>query len=143
MKKLLIMAFVASSMLLAGACSKDKDEQKALEGDKLTNTTWKGSASMSEQGMSVSVDATMHFATETTGTMNADVTLSFAGQSQNDNVTAPFTYEFDGQHGRIIDYQSDNPNFDLDDAEFDLSSDKTYIVFRDVNGVEEIRLYLK
>ena len=39
MKKILMMAFVATSMLLATSCSKD-DDQKVFSGDSLKGTTW-------------------------------------------------------------------------------------------------------
>ena len=107
MKRILMMAFVATSMLLATSCSKD-DEQKVFSGDSLKGTTWVANISESwtatEDGMEMSTTIkakmTMVFSTENTGiaTLKGNMSTTFMDESFSEPMdeTVDFTYTFDG-----------------------------------------------
>lgn len=149
MKRILMMAFVATSMLLATSCSKD-DEQKVFSGDSLKGTTWVANISESwtetEDGMEMSTTIkakmTMVFSTENTGiaTLKGNMSTTFMDESFSEPMdeTVDFTYTFDGSKVTItqVDEDGENNSFDLT-----LNSDKTALV-GSPNGYE-VKFYLQ
>lgn len=136
MKRILMMAFVATSMLLATSCSKD-DDQKVFSGDSLKGTTWVANIDESttetqngqEMTMSIKGKMSITFNTETAGTATADFVMSstYMGQSFSEptNETVDFTYTFDGSKVTITqtDEEGETDSFDLT-----LNSEKTALV---------------
>ena len=136
MKRILMMAFVATSMLLATSCGKD-DDQKVFSGDSLKGTTWVANLNESmtesregqEMTMSIKGKVSITFNTETAGTVTADIVMSstYMGQSFSEptNETVDFTYTFDGSKVTItqVDEDGETDTFDLT-----LNSDKTALV---------------
>ena len=149
MKRILMMAFVATSMLRATSCSKD-DEQKVFSGDSLKGTTWVANISESwtetEDGMEMSTTIkakmTMVFSTENTGiaTLKGNMSTTFMDESFSEPMdeTVDFTYTFDGSKVTItqVDEDGETNSFDLT-----LNSDKTALV-GSPNGYE-VKFYLQ
>lgn len=137
MKRILMMAFVATSMLLATSCSKD-DEQKVFSGDSLKGTTWVANIDESttennggqEMTMSIKGKMSITFNTETAGTATADIVMSstYMGQSFSEptNETVDFTYTFDGSKVTIT--QMDEEDGETSSFDLTLNSDKTALV---------------
>jgi hypothetical protein len=148
MKKILMMAFVATSMLLATSCSKD-DDQKVFSGDSLKGTTWVANLNESmtesregqEMTMSIKGKVSITFNTETAGTAIVDVTMSSSlmGEpfSEPMNETVDFTYTFDGSKVTITqtDEEDETSSFYLT-----LNSDKTALVGTQNNFAVEFYL---
>ncbi|MBR1550519.1 MAG: hypothetical protein IJ634_07790 [Bacteroidales bacterium] len=133
MKKFLMMAFAAATMLMAVSCGKD-DDQKTFSGDTLAGTTWVAHVNENQtqtyegQTVSFKINATftMKFITETTGTgsSSGSMSSSFMGQEYTEDITAgptPFTYTFDGQTMSMTDE-------DGEIVTLTLNSDKTALV---------------
>lgn len=128
MKRILMMAFVATSMLLATSCSKD-DEQKVFSGDSLKGTTWVAHVNENQtqtyenQTVTLKINATftLNFTTETTGTASSTGTMSssFMGQEYSEDLTegpTPFTYTFDGKTISLTDEDGEIISLTLNDA---------------------------
>lgn len=149
MKKILMMAFVATSMLLATSCSKD-DDQKVFSGDSLKGTTWVANLNESmteteggqEMTMSIKGKVTLKFTTETAGKGIANFTMSSSvmGHTFNEptNETVDFTYTFDGSKVTIT--QTDE-NGETSSFSLTLNSDKTALVGTQDNFV--VKFYLQ
>lgn len=149
MKKILMMAFVATSMLLATSCSKD-DDQKVFSGDSLKGTTWVANLNESmteteggqEMTMSIKGKVTLKFTTETAGKGIVDVTMSSSlmGESFSEpmNESVDFTYTFDGSKVTItpVDEDDETSPFSLT-----LNSDKTALEGMQDNFV--VKFYLQ
>lgn len=148
MKKILMMAFVATSMLLATSCSKD-DDQKVFSGDSLKGTTWVANINESwteteegmEMSMTIKAKMTMVFSTENTGTatVKGNMSSTFMGESFSEPMdeTANFTYTFDGSKATILqEDEEETETFVLT-----LNSDKTALV-GSPNGYE-VKFYLQ
>lgn len=132
-----MMAFVATSMLLATSCSKD-DEQKVFSGDSLKGTTWVANIDESttetqngqEMAMSIKGKMSITFNTETAGTATADIVMSstYMGQSFSEptNETVDFTYTFDGSKVTIT--QMDEEDGETSSFDLTLNSEKTALV---------------
>lgn len=143
-----MMAFVATSMLLATSCSKD-DDQKVFSGDSLKGTTWVANLNESmtesregqEMTMSIKGKVSITFNTETAGTAIVDVTMSSSlmGESFSKpmNETVDFTYTFDGSKVTITqtDEEDETSSFYLT-----LNSDKTALVGTQNNFAVEFYL---
>jgi len=98
MKKILFLAFVSAAMLLTASCKKEVD---------LTGTNWgySNTTAMEFDGnqMSLSVDASLAFKTESTGKMSAHFVSTTNGETEMDEtVDTDFTYTFDGESSGII-----------------------------------------
>ena len=140
MKKVLMMAFVAATMLMATGCS--KDDQKVFSGDSLKGTTWVGKLNVTEtqtegdmeMTMTLNSTVTIKFLTQTaTGTMTSSVMgQTFTEEIDEDPVN--FTYTFDGTTVRAI-------NEDDEVVEMHLNSAKTALVLNE-DG-HSISLYLQ
>lgn len=148
MKRILMMAFVATSMLLATSCSKD-DEQKVFSGDSLKGTTWVANIDESttetqngqEMTMSIKGKMSLTFNTETAGTATVDIVMSstYMGQSFSEptNETVDFTYTFDGSKVTITEgEEGETDSFDLT-----LNSEKTALVGMENNFA--VKFYLQ
>lgn len=146
MKRILMMAFVATSMLLATSCGKD-DDQKVFSGDSLKGTTWVGKINATEtqtegdmeMTMTINSTVTIKFLTESTGTQSATGTMtsSIMGQTFTEEIDEDpvnFTYTFDGTTVRAV-------NEDNDVVEMHLNSAKTALVLSE-DGYS-ISLYLQ
>lgn len=148
MKKILMMAFVATSMLLATSCSKD-DDQKVFSGDSLKGTTWVANLDESrtetqngqEMALSIKGKVSITFNTETAGTAIVDVTMSSSlmGETFSEpmNESVDFTYTFDGSKVTITqtDEEDETGSFYLT-----LNSDKTALVGTQNNFAVEFYL---
>lgn len=145
MKKVLMMAFVAATMLMATGCS--KDDQKVFSGDSLKGTTWVGKLNVTEtqtegdieMTMTLNSTVTIKFLTESTGqqTATGTMTSSVMGQTFTEEIDEDpvnFTYTFDGTTVRAI-------NDDDDVVEMHLNSAKTALVLNE-DG-HSISLYLQ
>lgn len=149
MKRILMMAFVATSMLLATSCSKD-DEQKVFSGDSLKGTTWVANIDESttennggqEMTMSIKGKMSITFNTETAGTATADIVMSstYMGQSFSEptNETVDFTYTFDGSKVTIT--QMDEEDGETSSFDLTLNSEKTALVGMQNNFAVEFYL---
>ena len=136
MKRILMMAFVATSMLLATSCGKD-DDQKVFSGDSLKGTTWVANIDESwtdtedgmEMSMTIKAKMTLVFSTENTGiaTAKGNMSSTFMGESFSEPMdeTENFSYTFDGSKVTItqVDEDGETDSFDLT-----LNSDKTALV---------------
>ena len=129
MKKVLMMAFVAASMLFATSCSKD-DEQKVFSGDSLKGTTWVGSHSESgseDYGgvtytYTISATAKLQFTTDTEGVASGSASETINGQTHSEDVgPMHFTYRFDGHTVVMTDDDGESETLTL-------NSDKTALV---------------
>ena len=148
MKRILMMAFVATSMLLATSCSKD-DDQKVFSGDSLKGTTWVANIDESwtdtedgmEMSMTIKAKMTMVFSTENTGiaTAKGNMSSTFMGESFSEPMdeTVDFTYTFDGSKVTITqtDEEDETSSFYLT-----LNSDKTALVGTQNNFAVEFYL---
>ena len=149
MKRILMMAFVATSMLLATSCSKD-DEQKVFSGDSLKGTTWVANIDESttetqngqEMTMSIKGKMSITFNTETAGTATSDIVMSstYMGQSFSEptNETVDFTYTFDGSKVTITQTDEDG---ETDSFDLTLNSEKTALVGMENNFA--VKFYLQ
>ncbi len=148
MKRILMMAFVATSMLLATSCSKD-DEQKVFSGDSLKGTTWVANIDESwtetedsmEMSTTIKAKMTMVFSTENTGiaTLKGNMSTTFMDQSFSEPMdeTENFSYTFDGSKATILqEDEEETETFVLT-----LNSDKTALV-GSPNGYE-VKFYLQ
>ena len=91
MKKLIVMLFVATS-LLAVSCKKDNTV-------KLTGTQWVGKVTIGEFNGSYY----MSFLTDSTGKMD----VSLRGGGEDEDFTQPFTYTFDGKETGVLNIDDD------------------------------------
>ena len=91
MKKLIVMLFVATS-LLAVSCKKDNTV-------KLTGTQWVGKVTIGEFNGSYY----MSFLTDSTGKMD----VSLRGGGEDEDYTLPFTYTFDGKETGVLNIDDD------------------------------------
>ena len=91
MKKLIVMLFVAAS-LLAVSCKKDNTV-------KLTGTQWVGKVTIGEFNGSYD----MSFLTDSTGKMD----ISLRGGGEYEDFTQPFTYTFDGKETGVLKVEDD------------------------------------
>ena len=91
MKKLIVMLFVATS-LLAVSCKKDTTV-------KLTGTQWVGKVTIDEFNGTYY----MSFLTESTGKMD----VSLRGGGEDEDFTQPFTYTFDGKENGVLNIDDD------------------------------------
>ena len=91
MKKLIVMLFVATS-LLAVSCKKDTTV-------KLTGTQWVGKVTIGEFNGSY----IMSFLTDSTGKMD----VSLRGGGEDEDYTQPFTYTFDGKETGVLNIDDD------------------------------------
>lgn len=91
MKKLIVMLFVATS-LLAVSCKKDTTV-------KLTGTQWEGKVSIGEFNGSYY----MSFLTDSTGKMDA----SLRDGVEYEDFTQPFSYTFDGKETGVLKLEED------------------------------------
>lgn len=149
MKRILMMAFVATSMLLATSCSKD-DEQKVFSGDSLKGTTWVANIDESttetqngqEMTMTIKAKMTLVFSTENTGiaTVKGNMSSTFMGESFSEPMdeTENFSYTFDGSKVTITqtDEDGETGSFDLT-----LNSEKTALVGMENNFA--VKFYLQ
>lgn len=143
MKKVLMMAFVATSLLFATSCSKD-DEQKVFSGDSLKGTTW--AASVTESGTeewdgevysyTFTTSMTLKFTTDTEGNVSGTMSETIAGQTHSETFDPiAFTYSFDGHTVVMTDDDGESETLTL-------NSDKTALV-GNWDGHQRISFYLQ
>lgn len=119
MKKLIVMLFVATS-LLAVSCKKDNTV-------KLTGTQWVGNVTIGEFNGSYY----MSFLTDSTGKMD----VSLRGGGEDEDYTLPFTYTFDGKETGVL-----NIDDDIADTFHYSAENSTITVFLSPEEAEELTI---
>ena len=119
MKKLLVMLFVATS-LLAVSCKKDTTV-------KLTGTQWLGKVNIGEFNGTYY----MSFISDWTGKMDG----SLRGGGEDEDFTQPFTYTFDGKETGVL-----NIDDDIADTFHYSAENSTITVFLSPEEVEELTI---
>ena len=118
MKKLIVMLFVATS-LLAVSCKKDTTV-------KLTGTQWVGNVTVGEFNGSYY----MSFLTDSTGKMD----VSLRGGGEDEDFTHPFTYTFDGKETGVLNIDDEADTFHYS------AENSTITVFLSPEEAEELTI---
>lgn len=132
MKKILYFALMTFVMIGVSACSKDKD---------LTGSKWVGQVTETDNGLTMTVDVTVEFTTETAGKMTVMFVMTdelrelfaalgmtdeeIAEMKNADNSTVDFTYTYDGEgKGTMSSTDEDGETTSID---FTIDDDKMTI----------------
>lgn len=132
MKKILYFALMTFVMIGVSACSKDKD---------LTGSKWVGQVTETDNGLTMTVDVTVEFTTETAGKMTVMFVMTdelrelfaalgmtdeeIAEMMNADNSTVDFTYTYDGEgKGTMSSTDEDDETTSID---FTIDDDKMTI----------------
>ena len=132
MKNILYFALITFVMIGVSACSKDKD---------LTGSKWVGQVTETENGLTMTVDVTVEFTTETAGKMTVMFVMTdelrelfaalgmtdeeIAEMMNADNSTVDFTYTYDGEgKGTMSSTDEDGETTSID---FTIDDDKMTI----------------
>lgn len=132
MKNILYFALITFVMIGVSACSKDKD---------LTGSKWVGQVTETDNGLTMTVDVTVEFTTETAGKMTVMFVMTdelrelfaalgmtdeeIAEMMNADNSTVDFTYTYDGEgKGTMSSTDEDGETTSID---FTIDDDKMTI----------------
>lgn len=132
MRNILYFALITFVMIGVSACSKDKD---------LTGSKWVGQVTETDNGLTMTVDVTVEFTTETAGKMTVMFVMTdelrelfaalgmtdeeIAEMKNADNSTVDFTYTYDGEgKGTMSSTDEDGETTSID---FTIDDDKMTI----------------